>query len=158
MIGKKIKKMCKKYKTKLIVNDDVILAKQLNSDGCHIGQSDMEIGKARQILNKKIIGVTCHNSKKLVNDAIKNKANYIALGSFFKSKTKKTKFLANIDILKWAKKTTNIPIAVIGGINDKNCKKLLLHKANFLAISGYVWKNKKLKPDQAIKKFYENIG
>tara|TARA_B100001741_G_scaffold299362_1_gene285736 strand:+ start:313 stop:465 length:153 start_codon:yes stop_codon:yes gene_type:complete len=47
---------------------------------------------------------------------------------------------------------TKIPIVAIGGINNKNYKKLLLNKANFLAISGYVWNNKKLKPSEAIKK------
>jgi thiamine-phosphate pyrophosphorylase len=47
---------------------------------------------------------------------------------------------------------TNIPIVVIGGIKSNNYKKLLLNKANFLAISGYIWNNKKLKPIEAINK------
>ena len=64
----------------------------------------------------------------------------------------KTKFRANLSLLKYAKKITKIPIIAIGGINSKNYKKLLLNKANFLAISGYIWKNKKLKPKNAIKK------
>ena len=50
------------------------------------------------------------------------------------------------------KKLINLPVVVIGGINDKNYKKLLLNKADFLAISGYIWSNKKLKPIEAIKK------
>ena len=54
--------------------------------------------------------------------------------------------------LKKAQKITNTPIVVIGGINFNNYKNLLLNKANFLAISGYIWKNKKLKPKNAIKK------
>ncbi len=53
LIGKKIKKICKKYKTKFLINDDVILAKKLNSDGCHLGQKDMKILKARKIFKKK---------------------------------------------------------------------------------------------------------
>ena len=64
LIGKKIKKICKKYKTKFIINDDVVLAKKLNSDGCHLGQKDLPILQARKILKKKIIGITCHNSIK----------------------------------------------------------------------------------------------
>mgnify|MGYP003322886601 CR=1 FL=1 len=51
-----------------------------------------------------------------------------------------------------AKKLTNSPIVAIGGIKSDNYKKLLLNKANFLAISGYIWNNKKLKPVEAIKK------
>ena len=90
-IGKKIKKICKKFKVKFLINDDVYLAKKLNADGCHLGQKDMNIIKARKLLGNKIIGVTCHNSIKLAKIAIKNKANYIAFGAFNTSKTNKWK-------------------------------------------------------------------
>ena len=153
IIGKKIQKLCKKYKVKYIINDDPFLAKNLNADGCHLGQSDTNILLARRILKKHIIGITCHNSKKLIRKAVKNKANYIALGAFFSTKTKRVKYKASLKILNWAKKTTNIPIVAIGGIKMDNYKKLLLNKANFLAISGYIWNNKKYKPIEAIKKF-----
>jgi thiamine-phosphate pyrophosphorylase len=151
IIGKKIKKICKKYNTKFLVNDDVHLAKELNSDGCHLGQKDMHILKAKKHLKNKIIGITCHNSIKLAKAAIKDKADYLALGAFNTSKTKKTKYKARINLLKRIKKITKTPIVAIGGINSYNYQKLLLNKANFLAISGYIWKNKKLKPFEAIK-------
>ncbi len=154
VIGKKIKKICKKYKTKFLINDDVLLAKKLNSDGCHLGQKDMTILEARNVLKrKKIIGVPCHNSIKLAKYAIKNKADYLAFGAFNISKTKKVKYKANFNLLKKIKKLTKTPVVAIGGINPNNYKKLLLNKANFLAISGHVWKNKKLKPIEAIKEF-----
>ncbi len=159
-IGKKIKKICKKNKVKFLINDDPFLAKILNSDGCHLGQNDMSIKEARKILGnrKKFIGITCHNSKSLVKKAIKEKADYIALGSFFKTKTKKIKHKAKLTTLKWYKKYYNLPIVAIGGITGKNYKKLLLNQADFLAISGYIWNNKSLKPRQAIQEFkYENI-
>ena len=152
-IGKKIKKICKKYKVKFIINDDPRLSKILNADGCHLGQKDMSIKNARKILgNEKIIGITCHNSKFLIKNALKQKINYLALGSFFKTQTKKVKYKASISTLKWYKSRYNIPLVAIGGINNTNYKKLLLNQADFLAISGYIWKNKKLKPEQAIKK------
>ena len=151
-IGKKIKRICQKHKTKFLINDDVLVAKELNSDGCHLGQKDMEILKARKIIKKKIIGVTCHNSINLARLAIKNKADYLAFGAFNISKTKKTKYKANLSLLKKIKKITKTPVVAIGGINSGNYKKLLLNKANFLAISGYIWNNKKLKPIEAIKK------
>ena len=112
----------------------------------------MSVVLARKMLKKKIIGITCHNSKKLIKKAIKNKVNYIALGAFFSTKTKRAKYKASIKILNWSKKTTNIPLVAIGGIKSDNYKKLLLNKANFLAISGYIWNNKKYKPIEAIKK------
>ena len=152
IIAKKIQKLCKKYKVKHIINDDPLLAKEINADGCHLGQTDMSIVLAKKILKNKIIGITCHNSINLVKQAIKNRPNYIALGAFYSSKTKKVKFKANIQILKYVKTMTKIPIVVIGGIKSNNYKKLLLNKANFLAISGYIWNNKKLKPIEAIGK------
>jgi thiamine-phosphate pyrophosphorylase len=152
LIGKKIKRICKKFNVKFIINDDVYLSKKLNADGCHLGQKDMNIHEARKLIGKKIIGITCHNSIKLANIASNNKADYIAFGAFYPSKTKKVKYKASIQILKKAKKITKTPIVAIGGIDSSNYKKLLLNKANFLAISGYIWKNKKLKPEDAIKK------
>ncbi len=152
IIAKKIQKLCKKYKVKYIINDSPLLAKEINADGCHLGQTDMSIVLARKILKKQIIGITCHNSKKLIKKAVKNKANYIALGAFFSTKTKRAKYKASIKILNWSKKTTNIPIVAIGGIKFDNYKKLLLNKVNFLAISSYIWNNKKYKPIEAIKK------
>jgi len=80
IIGEKIKKICKKYNVKFIINDDVMLSKKLDADGCHLGQKDMAISKARKIINKKIVGITCHNSIKLAKVAIKNKASYLAFG------------------------------------------------------------------------------
>ena len=151
-IGKKILKICKKYNVKFIVNDNPLLAKKLMADGCHLGQNDMDINSAKKILGNKIIGISCYNSKQLIKEGIKYKANYIALGAFFPTKTKKVKYKASVKILNWAKKTTNIPIVAIGGIKFENYKKLLLNKANFLAISSYVWNNKIYKPLEAIKK------
>ena len=150
-IAKKIKKICQKFKVKLLINDDPILAKKVNADGCHLGQNDMGIKSARKLLKKKIIGITCHNSLKLAKIAIKNKADYLALGAFYFSKTKKVKFKANLNLIKKLKKSSNIPVVAIGGINNSNYKKLLLNKSDFLAISGYIWNNKKLKPLEAIK-------
>ena len=153
LIGKKIKKICKKNKVKFLVNDNPLLAKKLNADGCHLGQQDTDINEARKIIGNKIIGITCHNSIKLAKTAIKYKASYIAFGAFFSSNTKKTKFKATTKILKRAKSLTKTPIVAIGGINFTNYKNLLLNNANFLAISGYIWNNKKYKPLEAIKKF-----
>ena len=151
-IGNKVKNICKKYKVKFIINDNVLLALKLNADGCHLGQTDMNINLARKILGKKIIGITCHNSLILAKKAVKNKASYIAFGAFYESKTKRTKNTASIKIINKVRKFTNTPIVAIGGINDVNYKNLLLNNANFLAISGYIWNNKKYKPLQAIEK------
>ena len=152
-IAKKILKICKKNKVKFIINDNPHLALKVNAHGCHLGQKDINILEAKKILKNKIIGVTCHNSIKLARNALLNGADYIALGAFYKTKTKKVIHKADVKILKNIKKSINLPIVAIGGINEKNYKKLLLNKADFLAISGYIWNNKKLKPHKAINKF-----
>ena len=152
IIGRKIHQICKKNKVKFLVNDDPVLSKKLNADGCHLGQKDMSVKNARKIIGNKIIGVTCHNSIRLAKAAITENVSYIAFGAFFSTVTKKVKFKANTKILKEIKKLTNTPIVAIGGINFDNYKKLLLNNANLLAISGYVWNNKKYKPLETIEK------
>ena len=152
IIGKKIHPICKKYNVKFLVNDDPVLSKKLNADGCHLGQKDMSLADARKIVGNKIIGITCHNSINLAKAAIKDKADYIAFGAFFSTITKKVKYKATSKILNKVKKITKIPVVAIGGINVSNYKKLLLNNANLLAISSYVWSNKKYKPIESIKK------
>ena len=152
IIGKKIHQICRQKGVKFLVNDDPVLSTKLNADGCHLGQKDMSITKARKIVGNKIIGITCHNSIKLAKAAIKDKASYIAFGAFFSTKTKKVKHEATTKILNKVKKLTKIPLVAIGGINTTNYKKLLLNNANLLAISGYVWNNKKYKPFETIEK------
>ena len=87
----------------------------------------------------------------MAKKAIRSDADYLAFGAFYSSNTKKTKFKANLNLIKKIKKITKTPLVAIGGINSDNYKNLLLKKVNFLAISGYVWKNKKFKPIDAIK-------
>ena len=152
-IGKKIKKITKKNNVIFIINDKPSIALKVNANGCHIGQNDMDYLKSRKILGKnKIIGVTCHNSKKLALKAKNDGASYIAFGSFFKSLTKRTAPKASLSILHWAKKKINVPIIAIGGMNDLNYKKILSNGADYIAFSSYIWNNNKLNPLNAIKK------
>ena len=152
-ISKKIKPITKKYNVKFIINDNVLFARLANADGCHVGQLDDPKNEVKKYFKNKIFGVTCHNSKKVSKIAIKNKATYVAFGSFYKSKLKPSAKKANLNILKWAKKKINKPIVAIGGINDKNYKKIINAGANYIAISSFIWDNPSLKPKQAIKKF-----
>ena len=152
-IAKEIKKITKKYKVKLIINDHPDISKIINADGCHLGQSDGSVIKAKKYLKKKIIGVTCHNSKSLAKIAIQNKADYLAFGSFSNSKLKPKAKKANLNILKWARKNIKKPIVAIGGVNNLNYKKLIKYGAKYIAISSYIWDNPKLKPEIAVRKF-----
>ena len=152
-IAKKVKKITFKHKIKLIINDDFIIASKSKADGCHMGQLDGSINDAKKKLKNKILGVTCHNSKILAKKAIKDKVDYLAFGSFFKSKLKPNAKKANLNILRWAKRNIKKPIVVIGGINNLNYKKLIKSGAKYIAISSFIWDNPKLKPKLAIRKF-----
>ncbi len=152
-IAKKIKKITQKHKVKFIVNDDYSLALKLKADGCHMGQLDGSFELARKKLRKRILGITCHNSKALADEALKSKPDYIAFGSFYKSKLKPNATMAKKSILKWAKNYLKKKIVAIGGIDNKNYKIMLKSGANYIAISSYIWDNPKLNPEIAIKKF-----
>tara|TARA_B100000963_G_scaffold360134_1_gene389870 strand:+ start:1979 stop:2581 length:603 start_codon:yes stop_codon:yes gene_type:complete len=152
LIVNKIKKITKKHNVNFILNDDFFLAEKIKADGCHMGQLDGSFRLARKKLKNKILGITCHNSRIFVKNAVKFKADYIALGSFFNSKLKPNAKKASMNILKWSKKNIDIPIVVIGGINNLNYKKLLKAGAKYIAISSFIWDNPKLKPELAIRK------
>ena len=152
-IGKKIRKITSRYNVKLIINDDYNLVSKIGADGCHMGQLDGSIKIARKKLKNKILGVTCHNSIFLAKKAEKEKANYLAFGSFFKSNLKPNAKKANLSILKIAKKKMKRPIVGIGGINNLNYKRLVKLGVKYIALSSFIWDNPKLKPEIAIKNF-----
>ena len=152
-IAKRVRKITKKYKVKLIINDFPYISKIVKADGYHLGQKDILDQNFKKKYEKKIVGVTCHNSKSLAKNAVKNNASYVAFGSFHISKLKPNAKKANPNILKWAKKNIKKPIVAIGGINDLNYKKLLKFGAKYIAISSFIWDNPNLKSEFAIRKF-----
>ncbi len=128
--------LCNQYQAQLLINDDVELAKEVGAHGVHLGQGDTNPVAARIILgNRAIIGVTCHDSLTLAQQAIKDSANYIAFGRFFPSSTKPNARPAPISLIGEARQQfSTIPIVVIGGITLENGKQLLDAGADMLAV------------------------
>ncbi|UUA72318.1 thiamine phosphate synthase [Cellvibrio sp. QJXJ] len=128
--------LCNQYQAQLLINDDVELAKEVGAHGVHLGQGDTNPVAARIILgNRAIIGVTCHDSLTLAQQAIKDSANYIAFGRFFPSSTKPNARPAPISLIGEARQQFSaIPIVVIGGITLENGKQLLDAGADMLAV------------------------
>ena len=150
---KKVRKITKKYKVKFIINDYPDLVNKIKADGCHIGQSDVSVKNSKKFLKtNKIIGVTCHGSKKLVSIALKDKPNYLAIGSFLNQNLSQMQ-KEQKNLIVWCKRKSKIPLVGIGGINNKNYKSLIKFGLNYLAISSFIWNNPRLKPKDAIKKF-----
>ena len=150
---RKILTITKKHNVKLIINDDSFFVKKYKNTGFHLGQKDLMKKDNISNLNKNnCFGITCHNSISLAKKVLKFKPHYIAFGAFYPTKTKQVKYIANKDILKKAKKFKTKVVA-IGGITNKNYKELIKSGADYIAISGFIWKNKQFNPVQAIKLF-----
>lgn len=134
--AKNLLALCNQYQAQLLINDDVSLAQEIGAHGVHLGQGDTNPVAARIILgNRAIIGVTCHDSLTLAQQAIKDSANYIAFGRFFSSNTKPDARPAPIALISDARKEfPKTPIVVIGGITVDNGKQLLDAGADMLAV------------------------
>lgn len=123
-----------------IMNDRPDLARELECDGVHVGQNDTPYAEARAIVGpKKIVGVTCHNSRHLALEAAEAGADYVAFGAFFPTTTKDAKGNAEIETLQWWAEIMEIPCVAIGGITTQNAAPLIEAGADFLAVSSGVW-------------------
>ncbi|MCG8293659.1 MULTISPECIES: thiamine phosphate synthase [Pseudomonas] len=129
-----LQKLCERYGTQLIINDDAELAARLGV-GVHLGQTDGPLTPARALLGRQaIIGSTCHASLELAEQAASEGASYVAFGRFFNSVTKPGAPAASLELLEQARARVKLPIAVIGGITLDNAAPLVAHGADLLAV------------------------
>jgi thiamine-phosphate pyrophosphorylase len=127
-------KLCERYKTRLIINDDAEVAARLGV-GVHLGQTDGSLPDARALLgHKAVVGATCHAQLELADKAKADGATYVAFGRFFNSQTKPGAPTCSLELLSQARKRINLPIAVIGGITLENAAPLVAHGADLLAV------------------------
>lgn len=139
--AKKLLALCNNYHANLIINDDVQLAHQITAQGVHLGQGDGDVKAARALLGSQaIIGVTCHDSLELAQQAIDDGATYIAFGRFFSSNTKPDARPAPLSLLTEArKKFPHTMIAAIGGITVENAQPVLNAGADMIAVCHSVF-------------------
>ncbi|MDH5484347.1 MAG: thiamine phosphate synthase [Gammaproteobacteria bacterium] len=147
-----IKRLCEKYKSLFIINDDLQLVTKVNADGVHIGSHDTTLAAAREQLGRdKIIGVSCYNDFQLALDAQANGADYIAFGSFFSSTIKPDAQPAKLDLLHRAKLEITLPVCAIGGITRNNADSLIQSGADMLAVISDIFNNPRV--EQAAQEF-----
>ncbi len=133
--AQQLRQLCKQHHVCFIINDDPQLAKQVAADGVHVGKEDGKIADARKQLGPSaIIGVSCYNQLKNAQQAISQGADYVAFGRFYPSQTKPLAIQADISLLTLAKKTLNVPIVAIGGINRDNAENLIQNGADSVAV------------------------
>lgn len=148
--------LCKKYNVMFIINDDTELAIKVDADGVHLGQKDLSLSKARELIGKnKIIGVSCNNQLSLAEDAQKNGADYIAFGRFFTSQTKPDAPQAELNVLTHARKIIQLPIVAIGGIKPDTASVLINAGADMLAVINSIFGQKDIRG--ATQQFVEII-
>ncbi len=152
-LAEPLQAICAAHDVAFIVNDSVALAKRLNADGVHLGQSDGDVADARLQLGKKFqIGVTCHNSRHLAMEAAEAGADYVAFGAFYPTATKDVEQIAELDTVEKWSRVMEIPCVAIGGITLQNAKLIVDSGADFIAVSSAVW-NHSDGPAAAVKAF-----
>ena len=139
-LAEPLQRICADADVAFIVNDSVSLAKRLDADGVHLGQSDGDPRKARSILGpSKQIGVTCHASRHLAMEAGEAGADYVAFGAFYPTTTKPSEHRPDPAILSWWASLFEIPCVAIGGITPDNAAPLVTAGADFVAVCNAVW-------------------
>lgn len=119
-----IQKLCKKYDIPFVINDNVRLAKMINADGVHVGQSDMEAGDVRAILGEgKILGVSAQTVEQAIL-AERRGADYLGVGAVFQTGSKADADSVSLDTLKAITEAVSIPVIAIGGIGADNIERL----------------------------------
>ena len=141
--AKKIKHICEKYNVLFIINDSADLAKEVDSDGVHIGQNDDTVEYCKKTLsNEKIIG-TSNNNMEEIYQSIKANVDYLAIGKVFETSTmgKKDRNIVGLELIANAKKITAIPVVAIGGINKNNANKVIKSGADSICVVSEIVKS-----------------
>ena len=145
-LASEILNLCEKFGAKFIVNDDVKFAKKIGANAVHLGKDDEGIKEAFEILGKDAyVGVSCYNDINLAINAAKNGASYVAFGSVFTSPTKPNAPKCGLEVVKEAKQILNLPVCVIGGINETNIGSLSHVKPDLIAVISAIYKDGNIK-------------
>ena len=135
-----LQRICADHEVAFIVNDSAAMAKRLDADGVHLGQSDGDVREARALLGpEKQIGVTCHDSRHLAMEAGEAGADYVAFGAFYPTMTKPSEHRPDPALLSWWGSLFEMPSVAIGGITPANAAPLVAAGADFIAVMNAVW-------------------
>jgi len=143
--AKKIQQLCKKYRVPFIINDNVKLAKEIDADGVHVGQSDMQALDVRaQLGEDKIIGVSARTVEQALL-AEKHGADYLGVGAVFQTGTKTDAREVEHSVLKEICTKVDIPVVAIGGITQDNVKELSGSGINGVAVISAIFAQKDIE-------------
>jgi thiamine-phosphate pyrophosphorylase len=133
-LGKKIRELSSFYEAIFIINDRIDIASIINADGVHLGQDDVDIKHAREILGQEfIIGLSTHSPEQ-AQKAVEDGADYIGVGPVFETPTKPGRKSVGLEYVTWASQNIDIPWYAIGGINLENTQEVIEAGASRLAV------------------------
>ena len=122
--AREIQALCRRYRVPFVIDDDVALARQIDADGVHVGQSDMEAQKARALLGEdKILGVSAQTVEQALK-AQEHGADYLGVGAVFPTGSKADAVEVSHETVKEICKAVDIPVIAIGGITADNVTEL----------------------------------
>ena len=158
-LASEILNLCEKFVAKFIVNDDVKFAKKIGANAVHLGKEDEGIKEAFEILGKDAyVGVSCYGDIGLAINAAKNGASYVAFGSVFASPTKPNAPKCELEVLKEVKQILNLPVCVIGVINETNIGSLSYANPDLIAIISAIYKDGNIKENiKNLQKIIKNF-
>jgi len=151
----KIKTLSIPKDVKVILNDNIALSGLV--DGLHIGEFDGPVSDAKRAIGKKILGVSCYNSIERASLALKDGADYVALGGFFPTTSKQVAYRANISLIdEFRQINTKANLVVIGGINRENISVFKTLPVNHIAILSAIWFSK--NEQETLKELYSLVN
>lgn len=143
--AKDLKMLCKSYNVPFVINDNVDIALEMDADGVHVGQSDMEAGDVRAKLGPdKIIGVSAQTVEQAVL-AEKRGADYLGVGAVFPTNSKDDATDVSYETLKAICQAVSIPVIAIGGITKDNVEELSGSGICGIAVISAIYGQKNIK-------------
>ena len=162
--AKYLLELTKEFEAKLIINDHIDVCIDVGADGFHLGFEDYLkkenlslINKNKELINNKLLcGLSCKWNKELVINPPEDllKWDYLAVGAFYFSKTKKSKPEKNDEIKKKFLSYTEKPLVAIGGINNNNINEIMKMGYTCFATSEAIFKS---DPSPLFEKVYKNL-
>jgi thiamine-phosphate pyrophosphorylase len=141
----KLRELTQRRNVIFIVNDRVDVALAVDADGVHLGEDDLPLNLARQILKKdKIIGISTHNLTQ-AKAAEKKGADYISIGAIFPTLTKVGAPVVSVELVKEFAANIQIPFVAVGAINLNNMEEVVKAGAKRVAVAGAILKRKDVR-------------
>lgn len=155
-LAKQLLIMCRQYNVPFIVNDDVDLAKEINADGIHVGQNDLEVNTFAKAFTEKIIGLSVGDIDEYYASDLEN-VDYIGVGPMYATTSKDD---ANLPvgpemIARLRNHIKDFPVVAIGGINLDNAQLVTQGGANGISIISAIAKSKNVR--DTVRQFLQTV-